>query len=301
VSEPQNGNGLRDRVRSQRDKADQQAGNGGQVEKKHPMERVKELLDGMAPEIGRALPAHLNPDRMARIMYTQMRRIPKLAQCSSQSLAGAILTCAQMGMEPGPTGEAWILPYWDKKTKGYEAQFQLGYKGMAKLFWQHPLAQYLDAQTVYERDHFEYEYGLNPRLEHKPARGDRGAPTDWYAVAKLTNGGFRFIVLDRAGVERHRQRSQTPDSPAWKDDYNAMACKSCLKEMFALLPKSAEIARMVAQDGSTRIDLDSGLDDFEPEYPDAVPGDVVDDADAPVDGGDLPVEDPPGWDGGAGE
>lgn len=34
--------------------------------------------------------------------------------------------------------------------------------------------QIIQAQAVYENDEFEYELGLNPRLEHRPALHDRG-------------------------------------------------------------------------------------------------------------------------------
>ena len=266
---------LKGRVKQAR--AENGNGNGGEVEQAHPLTRVKDLLDHMAPEIAKAVPAHMTAERMARIAYTQVRKSPELALCTADSLAGAILTCAQLGLEPGPTGEAYIIPRKNKKGV-WEATFQLGYKGMATLFWQHPLAMYLDAQTVYENDDFEYELGLNAHLRHKPAEGDRGEPRGfWYAVAKMTNGGYRFVVMDRREVERRRQRSSSPYSPAWKNDYNAMAEKSCVRDLFDLIPKSSELARALAQDGSARTDLSADALDVEPAYEDAVEGEVVED------------------------
>ncbi|MDH2424845.1 recombinase RecT [Sphaerisporangium sp. TRM90804] len=251
----------------------EEAGNGSGP---HPLTRVRDLLTAMAPEIAKALPAHMTAERMARITYTQIRKNPDLAECTAESLAGAILTCAQLGLEPGPTGEAFIVP---RKNKGVlEASFELGYKGMATLFWQHPLAAYLDTQTVYENDEFDYEYGLGAFLRHKPAKGERGKETgEWYAVAKLVNGGYRFVVLDRREVERRRHRGQSPWSPAWKNDYNAMAEKSCIRALFDLIPKSAEMARALAQDGAVRTDLAPDALDIEPEQPDSVPGELVKD------------------------
>lgn len=262
---------LKNRVKQAR------AENGnGEVEPVHPLTRVKDLLDHMAPEIAKAVPAHMTAERMARIAFTQVRKNPELAMCTADSLAGAILTCAQLGLEPGPTGEAYIIP---RKNKGvFEATFQLGYKGMATLFWQHPLAMYLDAQTVYEKDDFEFELGLNAHLRHKPAEGDRGKERGyWYAVAKMTNGGYRFVVLDRREVERRRQRSSSPNSPAWKNDYSQMAEKSCVRDLFDLIPKSSELARALAQDGRARTDLSADALDVEPPYQDAVDGEVVED------------------------
>ena len=42
-------------------------------------------LNSMVGEIRKALPAHMSADRIARIMSTQIRTTPKLAQCSQGS------------------------------------------------------------------------------------------------------------------------------------------------------------------------------------------------------------------------
>lgn len=257
-------------------------GNGnGEVEPVHPLILVKDLLERMGPEIAKAVPAHMTAERMARIAYTQVRKNPNLAMCTAESLAGAILTCAQLGLEPGPTGEAFLVP---RKNNGvWEASFEFGYKGMATLFWQHPLAMYLDTQTVYENDAFDYELGLNAFLKHKPAKGERGKETgEWYAVAKLVTGGYRFVVLDRREVERRRHRGSSPYSPSWKNDYNAMAEKSCVRAIFDLLPKSPELARALAHDGRVRTDLAADALDVEPAYDDAVEAEVI--KDGPTEG-----------------
>jgi recombination protein RecT len=96
-------------------------------------------------------------------------------------------------------------------------------------------------------------------------------------VAKLVTGGYRFVVLDRREVERRRHRGSSPYSPAWKNDYNAMAEKSCVRAIFDLLPKSPELARALAQDGRVRTDLAADALDVEPAYEDAVEGEVVED------------------------
>jgi recombination protein RecT len=229
---------------------------------------LRQLLKRYEPIIQEALPQGYVAERLVRLAMTQMRYVPRLAQADDMSLLGAVLTSAQLGIEPGPLGEGWILPWKNGKTGKIEARFQLGYKGMAKLFWQHPLAAYLDTQTVYENDEFDYDFGTNAFLHHKPARGDRGTKTgEYYAIAKLTNGGYRFVVLSTDDVnKRHRQRSQTPNSPAWTNDYDAMAEKSCIVELFGLLPKSASLSRAMAADDTVRTNFESdALDSQVPE------------------------------------
>lgn len=218
----------------------QQAGNG--------RPNLAQQIEAMRPEIARALPKHMDADRMARIALTTLRRTPKLGDCTPESFLGALMTCSQLGVEPGPTGEAYLIPY------GRECTFVLGYRGMAKLFWQSPMAKSLDAQAVYQNDHFEYEYGLNPRLEHKPVLADRGPAVAYYAVATTVNGGSAFVVLSRDDVEKHRKHSKSGNSGPWRDHYDAMAKKTCVRELFKLLPVSVELGQAVTQDGTVRTD-----------------------------------------------
>ena len=238
-------------------------------------------------------------------MLTEVRRTPLLAQCTPASFGGAIMTCAQLGLEPGVTGEAYLLPFRNSRKNCYEVQLIIGYQGMVKLFWQSPLARSLDAQTVYREDDFDYAYGLEPKLVHKPSlKADRGEVIAWYAVATMTNGGAAFIVMSRSDVEKIRTRSRAKDDGPWKTDYDAMARKTAIRQLFKLLPKSAELTRAMAADEGVRSDWSEDAIDMQPEYPDAVAGEVerddVDTATGEVQHQDetasqLPVEDPPDW------
>lgn len=244
---------------------------------------LAQQIERMKPEIARALPTHMDADRMARIALTTLRRTPKLATCTPESFLGALMTCSQLGVEPGATGEAYLIPY------GRECTFVLGYRGMAKLFWQSPMAKSLDAQVVYENDHFEYEYGLNPRLEHRPVLANRGKAIAYYAVASTTTGGSAFVVLSPEDVEQHRRHSKSGNSGPWRDHYDAMAKKTCVRELFKLLPVSVELATAAALDNSVRTDtapdaLDAPVNYVTGEIEDSQAGEVID-AEAEPEGG----------------
>ena len=244
---------------------------------------IKALVEAHATALAESLPAGMTVERLARLVFTQMTNTPRLLECTNASLVGAILTCAQLGMEPGLLGEAWLVPYRNTKTGVMEAQFQLGYLGMVKLFWQHPLASYIDAETVYENDEFTWSMGLHPDLRHVRRPGPRGAPTGWwYSVARLHGGGYAFQVMDRAEVQEHRMRSNSPNSPAWTKDYNAMAQKTCVRQMFKFLPKSVTANQALAQDGLVRTDLGPGGIDVVPPFPTEA---VVSSTGAPADPG----------------
>lgn len=227
-----------------------------------------QFVQSMRGEIARALPAHVaNPERIARIALTELRRVEHLAECTQESFGGALMTCAQLGLEPGGAlGEAYLLPFWNKRVRAYEVQLVIGYQGMIRLFWQHPAAAGLTARTVHENDEFEYEDGLDPVLRHKPARSNRGRPTDYYAIAKMANGGSAFVVMSVEDVEAIRQRSRARDSGPWSTDYDAMARKTCIRQLFKLLPKSPELARAVAHDEGVRRDASPEGLDVPPDY-----------------------------------
>ena len=50
-------------------------------------------------QISLALPKHMTADRLARIALTEVRKNPKLGNADQASFLGAIMQCAQLGLE----------------------------------------------------------------------------------------------------------------------------------------------------------------------------------------------------------
>lgn len=208
---------------------------------------ISQVITRMQPEIARALPKHLDADRMARLALTAVRKNPKLAECTPESFAGALLTAAALGLEPGVNDECYLVPYRDK-SRGMECQLIVGYQGLSKQYFQSPLAAYLDAQAVFEGDDFDYAYGTDPFLRHKPKKGgDRGAVTDYYAVAKLTTGATRFVVLSPEEVKELRRGKVGPSGDI-PDPQRWMERKTALRQLLKLLPKSPSLAQTLRAD-----------------------------------------------------
>ena len=134
---------------------------------------LKDFVVKYQSEISKALPkVGITPERFTRLMLSALSATPQLMECTPKSFLGAMMTCAQMGMEPNtPLGQAYVLPY---KNKGnLEAQFQLGYKGLIDLAYRSGEVEVIQSHVVYENDEFSCEYGLEPKLTHKPADHDR--------------------------------------------------------------------------------------------------------------------------------
>jgi recombination protein RecT len=133
--------------------------NNGVVANTRPT--LRELVATQQAEIARALPGTVDAARYVRIVQTELRKNPRLMECSPESFLGAVLTAAQLGLEFGPMQQAYLVPY------GREIQLIIGYKGWLALMNRSAEIQSVSARTVYANDTFEYEYGLDENLVHK--------------------------------------------------------------------------------------------------------------------------------------
>lgn len=90
-----------------------------------PKKTVQDLIQQMMPEIKKALPNTITPERFSRIVLSALSTTPQLAICTPKSFLGAMMTAAQLGMEVNtPLGQCYLIPY---KNHGIdEVQFQLG-------------------------------------------------------------------------------------------------------------------------------------------------------------------------------
>ncbi|GAK12215.1 recombination protein RecT [Geomicrobium sp. JCM 19039] len=227
-----------------------------------PANTIAAYLKKMGPEFERAMPKHMDADRLSRIALTTIRQNPALLDATIPSLMGAVMQAAQLGLEPGLIGHCYLVPFNNKKKgadgKDYwekDVQFIMGYKGMIDLARRSGHIKSIYAHTVHENDEFEYELGLEPKLVHKPATGDRGAMEYAYAVAHFTDGGYQFEVFSKHDIDQVKKRSKAGNFGPWKTDYEEMAKKTVVRRMFKYLPISIEIQQHAAQDETVRRDI----------------------------------------------
>jgi len=221
--------------------------------------QVLDVLKSMKSQISMALPKHLTPDRMLSISTTLITQNPKLAECSAQSLVGAVMQASILGFKPTPVlGEVYFVPFNNKKKMPdgserwiKEVQVQIGYKGYISLARRSGEIKTLYAYAVHENDKFDYALGLEPKLEHVPSEGNKGNMTHVYACAHYKEGGYNFMVLTRAEVEnlrlRNKMQKSTPTG-AWATDYEAMACAKAIKQLSKYMPLSDEMQAAVTTD-----------------------------------------------------
>ena len=231
------------------------------------------LIQKFESQMKLALPKHLTPSRMTRIIITEVRKTPLLASCDRASFFGAIITCAQLGLEPGNAlGQIYLLPYYNTKQGKHEVQLIVGYQGMIDLIERDGRVT-IDAQVVYEKDVFKYTLGTTSEIIHEPYSGeeDPGQVIASYAVARYKDGRTKFRVLRKHEIERAKKASMSGNKGwgPWKDYYAEMAMKTAVRRLFKLLPKNPEMSVVQAIEDKAEIgdtqELDGIYGDFKAE------------------------------------
>lgn len=231
---------------------------------------IQDMIRRMGPEIEKALPSVITPERFTRITLSALSTNPQLQQCTPKSFLGAMMTSAQLGMEPNtPLGQAYLIPRRNGKTGEWECQFQLGYKGLVDMAHRSSEIRDIQAHVVYKGDEFVYELGLEPKLIHKPASSNRDEPTHFYAVYHTKNGGYGFEVMSVEDVRKHAMKysdsmKRGTFSP-WQTAFEEMAKKTVLKRVLKYAPMSTDYVRAALQDETIKTTLSDDMFDVPDE------------------------------------
>lgn len=224
---------------------------------------VAAMLEGQRGALAMALPKHVTPDHFLRIALTTIKRTPKLLEADRKSLLGALMTAAQLGLEPdGVLGHAYLVPFSvknrDTNTWTTQVQFIPGYKGFIQLARNSGEIQSIQVKEVRKGDNFKYSYGFTETLEHVPVSGVDQPLTHVWMVVNFTNGGRHWDVMTRDQIERVMKLSQSyqraekgyQDKPpkrdsTWHLHFDAMAIKTIIRKNAKFLPMSVQKAAAI--------------------------------------------------------
>jgi recombination protein RecT len=225
-----------------------------------PVDVVRDALEKMKPQLAMALPKHLTADRLLRVAMTAVQNTPKLLDCDRTSLYSAIMTCAQLGLEPdGVLGQAYLVPYAGR------VQFVPGYKGLITLARNSGEVATIVAREVCENDVFEYNQASGDPPHHPFSfTADRGRVIGFYAVAKFKDGSFQCEAMSVRDVEVIRDNSKgyryalsvakaknkEPDTP-WHNNFVEMGKKTVLRRLAKYLPMSVQKAATIEDNFDT--------------------------------------------------
>ncbi len=240
-----------------------------------PPKSFPAMLTAYKDQVAAALPRHMDPERMVRIGVTAYRQTPLLTRCDPASVFGAVIQSAQLGLEVGLLGEAYLVPFKTRRKDGgqwvetYECQLIPGYQGLMKLARNSGQIKDIYAHEVRENDEFELELGSERRLRHRPLMrhgfpapdDERGEITGFYAVAVFKDGTFTFEAMNLESVLRIRDRSNgwkaavaaakrysKENTSPWATDFVPMGCKTAIRKLCKSLPRSPELQSALSLD-----------------------------------------------------
>lgn len=211
---------------------------------------IFEQISRQQDAVAMALPAGMDAERFVRMVLTEVRRTPKLGQCDPATLLGAMMLSAQTGLEPGgPLGQAFLIPRWSSKRKVLECQFQIGYKGFVQLAARSGVT--VTARTVREGDQFDWRYGTDEYVHHRPVLDSEGKSIAWYAIGQFADGRKPvFVVIDRNVTEAAKNAGAAGDRGPWATHYDQMGEKTAANRLQRWLPLSTDVAMAMAADGA---------------------------------------------------
>lgn len=192
----------------------------------------------------------IDPGKMRAVVLSTFTRTPALWECDPISIARAVIESAQAGLEPtGALGGAYLVPFFNGKTGRKEAQLIIGYTGLVKLMRRSGEVQRVEARVVRQADDFDYAYGLDPYLVHKPSTDvaqDANNPMTYaYAVIVYRSGERYFDVMSAAEILGIKARSKAKDSGPWVTDEPEMWKKTVLRRASKLSPLTVEAQRVL--------------------------------------------------------
>lgn len=217
-----------------------------------PRRTLADALDRAKSSMAAVATSFLTPDRLVKIVCTQLVRVPKLAECSIESVLSATMTCAELGLAPGVLGSAYLIPY------GNQCQLIVGYRGMIELARRSGTITTIQAQVVREGDEWHFSYGVGGAdFKHVPK-----APTDAkivgaWALATFKDGGHQFDYMSREEVDAIRKRSRAGNNGPWVSDFAEMAKKTVLRRLCKLLPLTPDVTEKIALADSTEFNMAS--------------------------------------------
>jgi len=221
------------------------------VSKAHgAVDTLRALLDRSKAQLALALPKHLTVERLIRVAITAVQKTPALLECDPLSIVGSLMTAAQLGLEPdGILGLAYMVPFYNNKTRQKEAQLQIGYKGFLALARRSGVVSSIYSEIVYTKDVFKVTLGTDHKLIHEPMldMDDRGPIRGAYAVIFFKDGTHDFEYMSAREIEKIRDNSPgviaarkfNRDTP-WDSHPEEMFRKTPIRRLAKRMPLSVE-------------------------------------------------------------
>jgi recombination protein RecT len=218
---------------------------------------VRHQLDGMEDQFRAALPAHMPVERFKRVVMTAIQNNPELMECDRRSLWNAAMKAAQDGLLPDGREGAMVVRKDKKSPTGKSANWQPMIAGIRKKARNSGEIASWDAHVVCEGDHFQFQLGDNPQINHSYDLSTvRGKIVGAYSVCTLKDGTKSYEVMSISDIHAIRDRSDGwkafkagwIKSTPWSTDEGEMCRKTVARRHSKVIPMSTDLDDLIRRD-----------------------------------------------------
>lgn len=198
-----------------------------------------------------------NVEAFMTVVFNAVGKNPDLLLADRRSLFFACMQAAQDGLLPDGR-EAVLNIYNTNVAKRNEpdrwvkmAQYLPMVQGVVKQILSIPGVVDVDACAVYAGEHFKYQRGDNPKIEHEPkGEGSFEDIIAAYCIVTREDGTKKREVVFRRDIDMMRAASKSPDKGPWKSWFDQMAIKSAIHRIKKQLPRCDALDRVLDSDVS---------------------------------------------------
>ena len=193
--------------------------------------RIDELMGKRAPQFISSVVTMASNDAMLR----------KVVASAPASIITSALKAAALDLPIDPQlGMAYVMPF-KNAVKGVdgsttyrdEATLVVGYRGLIQMAQRTGLYKHLNADFVYEGETI-----VDDRISGMiTIEGEKKSdtPIAYFAYFQLLNGFEKCVCWSKERVEAHEKKNRKGQymSKAWRDDFNAMALKTVIRNLLS--------------------------------------------------------------------
>ena len=175
-----------------------------------------------------------------------VRNNPALATCDQVSLVASCLQAQTLGLSlNGAMGQAWVVPFEDRKTGTVKATFQIGYKGFVQLAIRSGQYRKLNVLAVKAGELVSWnplEEEISIELIPDEAERAKAETIGYYAMFEYLNGFRKAMFWSKEKMQEHaKQYSQAYRTDLrkgwtnsfWSKDFDSMAIKTMLRQLIS--------------------------------------------------------------------
>jgi recombination protein RecT len=200
-------------------------------------------MDKLKPQLDLALPRHLNADRMARLALTAFSISPQLQQCDPKSIAAAIMTAGQLGLEPGVNGAGFLIPYKTTCT------FVPGWKGLVDLVSRSGRGTVFTGVIFKDQEYTFTDGARRDLIIHNETDLEAAEDiTHAYAIGWVKDASMPIIELwSIAKITKHRDKYNKVGGKHYSfRDWEMYCRKVPLLQVLKYMPCSVELSNAIA-------------------------------------------------------